>query len=94
MAIIGFWSGSRKETGQTVSIAAIATHMAVEHNYRILLIDATFNDDTLERCFWTVSNKKDFAHRCSKRYRKQPLFLRQSFGRKHYFRLWHSADRS
>lgn len=66
MAIIGFWSGSRKETGQTVSIAAIATHMAVEHNYRILLIDATFNDDTLERCFWTVSNKKDFAQEVNK----------------------------
>ena len=66
MAIIGFWSGSRKETGQTVSIAAIATHMAVEHNYRILLIDATFNDDTLERCFWSVSNKKDFAQEVNK----------------------------
>lgn len=57
MAIIGFWSGSRKETGQTLSITAIATHMAVEHNYKILLIDATFDDDTMERCFWYVNNK-------------------------------------
>ena len=54
MAIIGFWSGSKKETGQTVSIASIATQMAVEHNYRILLIDATFDDDTLERGFWKI----------------------------------------
>ncbi len=58
MAIIGFWSGSEKESGQTVSIAAIATHMAVEHNYKILLVDATFNDDTMERCFWNVNNAK------------------------------------
>ena len=58
MAIIGFWSGSKKESGQTVSISAIATHMAVEHNYKILLVDATFNDDTMERCFWNVNNSK------------------------------------
>ena len=58
MAIIGFWSGSKKETGQTVSIASIATQMAVEHNYRILLIDATFDDDTLERGFWKIEKKR------------------------------------
>lgn len=58
MAIIGFWSGSKKESGQTVSIASIATQMAIEHNYKILLIDATFDDDTLERCFWNISNNK------------------------------------
>lgn len=61
MAIIAFWSGSKKETGQTVSIASIATHMAVEHNYRILLIDATFDDDTLERGFWKIEKKSNFT---------------------------------
>lgn len=66
MAIIGFWSGSKKETGQTVSISAIATHMAVEHNYRILLIDATFDDDTMERCFWSVNKKNDVAKQLNK----------------------------
>lgn len=68
MAIIGFWSGSKKETGQTVSICSIATYMAVEHNYKILLIDATFDDDTMERGFWKVenSNKKDFARQLNK----------------------------
>lgn len=66
MAIIGFWSGSKKETGQTVSIASIATHMAVEHNYKILLVDATFDDDTMERCFWSVNNKKDVAQQLNK----------------------------
>lgn len=61
MAIISFWSGSKKETGQTLAITALATRMAIEHNYRILLIDATFDDDTMERCFWKVNRKKDIA---------------------------------
>ena len=61
MAIIGFWSGSKKETGQTLSVTSIATHMSIEHNYKILLIDATFDDDTMERCFWKVNAKKDVA---------------------------------
>lgn len=58
MAIIAFWGGDPKENGQTLSIAAIATHMAIEHNYRIFLIDATFDDDTLSRCFWKVNNAR------------------------------------
>lgn len=68
MAIIGFWSGSKKESGQTVSIASIATQMAIEHNYKILLIDATFDDDTMERCFWNVkvNAKKDIAKQLNK----------------------------
>lgn len=55
MSIISFYSGDTKETGQTLSMAAVATHMAVEHNYRILVVDATFDDDTLERCFWKMN---------------------------------------
>lgn len=54
MAIISFWSGDKKESGQTLSMAAIATQMCIEHNMRTLMIDATFDDDTLERCFWKV----------------------------------------
>jgi len=59
MAIISFWSGDNKESGQTLSAAAVATLMALEHNYRVLLIDATFSDDTLERCFWKINAKKE-----------------------------------
>lgn len=54
MAIISFWSGDKKEAGQTLAMAAIATQMCVEHNMRTLMVDATFDDDTLERCFWKV----------------------------------------
>ena len=50
MAILSFWSGDKKETGQTLSIVAIATYMSVEHNYKTLIIDATLDDDTIERC--------------------------------------------
>lgn len=61
MAIISFWSGDKRQSGQTLSMAAIATQMCVEHNMRTLMIDATFDDDTLERCFWNVSKSKNFA---------------------------------
>lgn len=56
MAVIGFWGGDTKESGQTLSATAIATYMCVEHNLRTLLIDANFHDDTMERCFWRVGN--------------------------------------
>lgn len=61
MAIISFWSGDKRQSGQTLSMAAIATQMCVEHNMRTLMIDATFDDDTLERCFWKVSKSNNFA---------------------------------
>ncbi|MFG6318900.1 MAG: hypothetical protein K1W33_03425 [Clostridia bacterium] len=57
MAIISFWSGDKKEAGQTLSMVAIATQMCIEHNMRTLMIDATFDDDTLERCFWKVGRQ-------------------------------------
>lgn len=54
MAIITFKSNELKETGQTLSISAIATQMAIEHNRKILLISTSFKDQTLENCFWEV----------------------------------------
>ena len=52
MAVISFYSSQRKETGQTLSLAALTTQMSIEHNYRILIISTQFNDLTLENCFW------------------------------------------
>ena len=52
MAIITFCSNETKETGQTLSLAAIATSMAIEHNYKILIVSTSFNDTSLENCFW------------------------------------------
>ena len=37
MAIVTFWSECKKEIGQTSTAIAVATQMAIEHNYKILL---------------------------------------------------------
>lgn len=52
MAVITFYSNDSKETGQSLSVAAIATHIAIAHNYKVLIISTSFNDLTLENCFW------------------------------------------
>lgn len=54
MAIITFKSNELKETGQTLSLAAIATQMAIEHSYKILIVSTNFKDQTLENCFWEL----------------------------------------
>lgn len=59
MAIITFYSKEKKETGQTLSIASIASEMAIEHNYKILLVATGYKDKSLEDCFW-VSGKNAF----------------------------------
>ena len=55
MAIIAFWSEEEKETGQTMSMVALSTYMAIEHNYRILDISANFKDQTLENSYWDTT---------------------------------------
>ncbi len=58
MSIITFVSEEMKETGQSMSIAAIATAMAIEHNYKILVFSTDFMDTTLENCFWNQNNAR------------------------------------
>ncbi len=65
MPIITFWSTINKPTGQTMSLAAIATKMAVEHTNRSIIISTKYNDDTLESCF-KVSNNKNVIQRLTK----------------------------
>lgn len=57
MSVITFYSIDNKETGQTVSLAAITTYMAIKHNYKMLSISTGFRDASLENCFW----KGDFS---------------------------------
>lgn len=52
MSIVTFWSNGKEETGKTLSIAAIATYMAIEHNYKILVLSTGYKDKTLKNCFW------------------------------------------
>ena len=51
MAIITLWNKEKEETGQTMSAIAIASVMAVEHNLKILLIETSFDDKTLELAY-------------------------------------------
>lgn len=57
MSIVTFWNNGKDQTGKTLSIAAIATYLAIEHNYRILVITTGFNDINLDNCFF--QEKKD-----------------------------------
>lgn len=66
MAIITFKSNEIKETAQTLSIAAVAAQMAIEHNYKILLVSTNFKDKTLEECFWDVNKKTPFVNMMGK----------------------------
>lgn len=58
MSIITFKSDEQKETGQTLSLVATATQMAIEHNYKILIVSTSFRDKTLESCFWELDKEK------------------------------------
>lgn len=57
MAIVTFYRRGKKETGQTLSMAAIATNMAIEHNYKILIVDTAFQYKMLEECFWPIKKE-------------------------------------
>lgn len=57
MPIITFWTEIEKETGQTSAAIAVATHMAIDHNKRILLF-STNNNNELELAFWNQEKKK------------------------------------
>lgn len=58
MSVVTFYNSSVEQTGKTMSIAAIATYMAIEHNYRILVISTTNKEDPIKRCFWEEKKKK------------------------------------
>lgn len=51
MAIITFWNNGKEETGQTMSVIAMASVMAVEHNLKILVVETSFDDKTLELAY-------------------------------------------
>ncbi|MBR3249658.1 MAG: hypothetical protein IKF83_03045 [Clostridia bacterium] len=58
MAVVSFWSKGKKETGQTSAVIAVATHMAIEHNYKILVISTSVKEDTMGNAFWEKERKK------------------------------------
>ena len=58
MSVVSFWSQDKKETGKTSAVIALATYMAIEHNYRILVVSTSCNDDTMQNAFWKKNNTK------------------------------------
>ncbi len=58
MSIVTFWNNGQEQTGKTLSLAAICTHLAIEHNYRILVVTTGYNDQNLDNCFWQPTIRK------------------------------------
>lgn len=58
MAIITFWSNGKEQTGKTMSMAAISTYLAIEHNVKILMISTTDKEETLYNCFFEKTKKR------------------------------------
>ena len=58
MSVVSFWSQDKKETGKTSAVIALATYMAIEHNYRILVVSTSCNDDTMKNAFWKEKNSR------------------------------------
>lgn len=51
MTIVTFWNDNTGKIGQTHSALAVATNMAIEHNYKILLISTRYNDEVTMQAF-------------------------------------------
>ncbi len=57
MAIITFLNNKKEETGKTLSIAAIATYMSIEHNAKHLIMTTGAKEDRMKLCFWKEKKK-------------------------------------
>lgn len=58
MAIITFWSPTKKQTNQTSSILASSLQMAIDRNLKILVVDASFSSDDMKSAFNTEEKAK------------------------------------
>ena len=79
MAIVAFWSDEGKETGQTMSMVALSTFMAIEHSYRVLNISANFKEDTLENSYWDFNKMENMLKGISKDIKQMGEFRQNSF---------------
>ena len=51
MSVVTFWDNGKEQSGKSLAIAAISTHMSIEHNYKILIVSTEHKDTTIDRCF-------------------------------------------
>ena len=57
MSVISFWNNSNTQTGNTLSLVALATNIAIEHNYKVLIISTGYREKNLNNCFWQENKK-------------------------------------
>jgi len=62
MAIISFWSNGKGETGKAAAVAAITTFLAMNHNYKILVLDTKYNDYFYQDCYWKEDKTVKIIH--------------------------------
>ena len=67
MPVITFWSNNEKAIGQSIAASVAATVMAIEHNYKVLLISADFNNNTIEESFGAQESNKEILKSLVKR---------------------------
>ena len=58
MSVITFVNNLKEETGKTMSLVAIATHMAINNNNRILIISTTNKEDKINSCYFEEQEAK------------------------------------
>lgn len=59
MSIVAFWNNDKEKTGTTLSAVATATRMAIERNFKVLLISTNYRDDTVRNCFFENNTQKN-----------------------------------
>ena len=62
MAIVSFWSNGIGESGKSAALAAVATFLAVQHNYKILILDTKLNDYFYQDCYWREDSTLKVMH--------------------------------
>lgn len=58
MSIVTFWGTGKEQVGKTLAVVALATNIAIEHNKKILVISASYNNATLKNCYWSEGAAK------------------------------------
>lgn len=58
MSIVTFWNEGREQTGKSFTAVAVATKMAIDRNFKILLISTSYKDNTIKNCFWINTIQK------------------------------------
>ena len=52
MSIVTFWNDDREQSGKTLTSVAVATRMAIDRNFKVLLMSTSFRDSTMKNCFF------------------------------------------